>query len=217
MANCEAFENKIEKGKLTMSKMLGVALSEVRGLLGDLLEKLSGEGWEVWLAELKLFLRKEPCWVVVKTNPYFKVLAISTLKATTGERTLAQAINVFTGYLDSGFVKWRTDVDGQPTEEALFEVLELVKDGKFEQVFSWSLDELCWSQDQIITFVEEHGDLLHPKGYATFFLFKVSNEFFIANANRGDDGQLRVDVYRLSHGYVWFTELRYRFVVPQLS
>ena len=31
-------------------------------VLRDLLTKLSSEGWEVWFAELKKWLRREPCW-----------------------------------------------------------------------------------------------------------------------------------------------------------
>ena len=36
---------------------------EKLGILCDLAEKLSGESWREWLAELKKFLRKEQCWV----------------------------------------------------------------------------------------------------------------------------------------------------------
>lgn len=47
-----------------MSKaMLGVLpLSEIRGPVNDLIERLAGDEGRRWLEELKKFLRKEPCW-----------------------------------------------------------------------------------------------------------------------------------------------------------
>ena len=50
-----------------MSKnMLGVALRDVRGLLGDLMEKLCGESSEMWLYAFKRFLRREDPWDVIR-------------------------------------------------------------------------------------------------------------------------------------------------------
>jgi hypothetical protein len=203
-----------------MDAMLREALQDFLGLLKQLLTNLLGPNGEEWGDEFKKFLRKEPCWVGVKANPYLKSFATGTLEATTGERTLAQADNVFTCYLDPDFENWETYVKGEPTKDTPFEVLELVKDGKFEQVFgafAQSLDGLCWSQDQIISFVEKHADLLHPQGYPTFFLFKVGDKFFVAGVFRNDDGQLKARVDRLSRVYVCSAKDRHRFVVPQLT
>ena len=212
-----------------MVVMLGIALSEVRGLLNDLLEKLSGRDGEKWLTELKKFLRGESCWVS-KPNPYLRKITEGVLGATTGERTLAKAGELFSASLDSDFAYWGTDVVGPATEEAPFEVFEMVKDGTFEQVFgAFGVDrkKLCWSQDQITTFVEAHESLLHPDGWATFFLFSVKleegteneheEEFFVVDVCRRDVGQLRADAYRLSNDFVWLAESRNRFVVPQLA
>ncbi|MCX6712535.1 MAG: hypothetical protein NT041_02530 [Candidatus Vogelbacteria bacterium] len=134
---------------------------------------------------------------------------------------------LFRGFLDYNFVNWGTNVLGKATSEALFEVYELVKDGIFAQIFGAfgvTLDSLCWEQDQIISFVESHPELLHPKEWATFFLFKVKfdegkpeerEEFFVAYVHRGDAGQLRAHVRRLSDDRVWPADYRYRFVLPQ--
>jgi hypothetical protein len=43
--------------------MLSEALRAVRGPLDQLIANLGGEHGEEWLAELKKFLRKEPCWL----------------------------------------------------------------------------------------------------------------------------------------------------------
>jgi hypothetical protein len=88
------------------------------------------------------------------------------------------------------------------------------------------LNKLCWSQDQIITFVENHADKLHPQGWATFFLFKVKfdegtpqerEEFFVAYVHVDDRGQLKASVYRFSNDDVWRASRRRRLVVPQLA
>ena len=161
-------------------------------------------------------------------NPFVRSIATGKLVATAGKRTLAKMSKLFKGFLDHDFVNWDTDVPGEAKPETSFEVFELVKDGKFAEIFATfgvSLDKLCWSQDQIITFVENHADLLHPKGWATFFLFKVKfdegkengrEEFFVARVDRYGDGQLEAHVLQLSRDFVWYAEGRYRFVVPQL-
>lgn len=153
-----------------------------------------------------------------KENPYFRKIAEGKLPATEGKRTLAKMVELFEGFLDNNFVNWGTDVPGEAKSETPFEVFELVKNGTFAQVFGAfgaGLDRLCWSQDQIITFVENHVDLLHPEGWPIFFLFKVGEEFFVAHVFRIDDGQLKAYVYQLSCGRVWDAVNRIRFVIPQ--
>lgn len=196
-----------------MNTMLSKALREfTAGPLNQLIVNLGGQDGNQWEEELKRFLRKEPCWTT--RNLYLHSVATGKLAITPGLRTLAKAKSLFTGFLDDNFVNWGTDVSGEAKLETPFEVFELVKDGTFEQIFDANRDKLCWSQDQIITFVENHAGLLHPKGWATFFLFKVDEDFFVVLVNRYGDGQLEADAYRLSHDLVWNAEHRYRFVVP---
>lgn len=208
-----------EKGKLTMDSMLSKALREfLSGPLNQLIVNLGGEDGAVWEAELKKFNRKEPCWST--RNPYLRQIATGKLVVTAGKRTLSKAEELFPGWLDPDFTNWGTDVPGEAKPETPFEVYELVKDGTFAQVFGAfgvELDKLCWSQDQIMTFVENHANLLHPKGWATLFLFKAGEEFFVAHVYRSDGGQLKADVFRLSDGHVWGAGSRNRFVIPQLE
>ncbi|MFA5736649.1 MAG: hypothetical protein WCX70_00440 [Candidatus Paceibacterota bacterium] len=148
------------------------------------------------------------------SNPYLRKITIGVLGATTGAR-----------YLKLDF--WGTDVASPVTEEASFEVFEMIKDGTFEQIFGgFGVDDfkkLFWSQDQIITFFEANSDKLHPKGLATFFLFSVKlkkgtendEEFFVADVYRLGDARFRTHVYCLSDDNVWRAEDRNRFVVPQ--
>ncbi len=48
--------------ELTIMTDTRLALSEIRGLLNDLLERLSGDSCREWLSALKRFLRKENPW-----------------------------------------------------------------------------------------------------------------------------------------------------------
>ena len=137
---------------------------------------------------------------------------------TDGSRLIADADDVFPGYIDSDFVNYKTNIPGQPTKETPVQVFEMIKDGTFAQIFGGfgeNLDRLCLSQYQIIRFVKDYEKWLRADGYGTFFLFKVGNEFFVAYVHRYDGG-LEVDVRRLSLDYVWSAEFRLCIVVPQL-
>ena len=46
---------------LVVKKLVELSLN-ILGIIYDLLEKLTGEAGQEWLAELKKFLRKEKCW-----------------------------------------------------------------------------------------------------------------------------------------------------------
>ncbi|MEK7185703.1 MAG: hypothetical protein AAB726_03705 [Patescibacteria group bacterium] len=142
-----------------------------------------------------------------------------TLKPADGKRTIAKANKVF-GYIDSDLKGYGTDVPSEARGETEVVVHEILEDSTFEQMFgslSASLDNLCFTQDQIIGFVETHRKWLRTDGYATFFLFKVNGKFFVAYVDLLDDGRLKVDVYRFSDDDVWSAGYRPRVVVPQLT
>jgi len=136
-----------------------------------------------------------------------------------GARVIADASDVFTGYIDSDFRGYKADEIGVATPDTPVNVFELTKNGVFSNIFgSFSIDndKLCLTQDQIIGFVKKHRNWLREDGYATFFMFKSHNNFFVADVDFNSDGQLSVRVYRLENDFVWDAGLRYRFVVPQL-
>lgn len=143
-----------------------------------------------------------------------------TLKPTDGKRTIAKAKKVF-DYIDGDFVGYGTDVPGEARGETGVTVHEMIEDSTFEQMFGSlsapaGLDSLCLTQDQIIDFVENCRNWLCTDGYATFFLFKVGDKFFVADVGLGGDG-LRVHVDHFSYDGVWGGGLRHRMVVPQLT
>ncbi len=143
-----------------------------------------------------------------------------TLSPTDGNEIIAEAGDLFKGYLDSDFVNWNTNVKGNPTEAQNVQVHEMTKNGTFEQIYGGlgnDLNALCLSQAQIIQFVKKHRKWLREDGYSTFFLFKVGDEFFVAGVRVDSDGSLYAFVRRFSYDEVWFAEFCNRFVVPQLA
>ncbi len=141
------------------------------------------------------------------------------IAATGGKRTIAKAKKTFPGFIDSDFVNYGCDVVEESKPETSTEVYEMTDDGDFSKIFGGfgiNLDLLCFTQDQIIEFVETQPDWLRKDGYGTLFLFKVNGEFFVASV-RVDVGGLEVHARRFSRNCVWGGDYRHRVVVPQLA
>lgn len=212
------------KGILTMPSVLGTnVLAEVAGAITDFFEKLAGHDGTRWLTEFKRFLRKEPCWVVAELVASSVLRLISGGKqiiilATTGTKTIASATDVFTWGIDSDFKNWGLDVVEPAKPDTPVEVHEMIADGDFKTIFGSlgrNLDELCFTQEQIIVFVQNHKKWLRTDGCSTFFPFKVGNEFFVAYVYLFAGGRPRAYVNRFSSGFVWSGASRPRIVVPQ--
>lgn len=134
-----------------------------------------------------------------------------------GQETLANAKDVFKSYIDDGFKNWKINNKSVATEETPVEVRELVKDATFVQMFGslgTDLDKLCLTQHQIKMFCKKHSNWLRTDGYATFFLFKENNQFFVARVYV-ESGGLSVSVDHLGDDYVWNAECAHRVVFPQ--
>lgn len=136
-----------------------------------------------------------------------------------GTQTVAAAKETFKSGIDGDFKRWGTNKPGVSTERTVVEVHEMVKDATFAQMFGsvgTDLDKLCLTQHQIKLFCEVHKEWLRKDGYATFLLFKVEDQFFVAGVGVDSDG-LGIHVYGFEHGRVWRAEVRHRMVVPQLA
>lgn len=104
-----------------------------------------------------------------------------TISACKGKRTIARSDVVFTEYLDSAFQN--LGKRGKKTPATDTEVYEMVENATFAQMFtslSRDLNCLVFTQDQIVTFVEQYSNWLRAGGTGTFFLFKENEEFFVA-------------------------------------
>lgn len=156
---------------------------------------------------------------VGQNTSHLRFLESVTLAPTTGSTTLAEAEDVFTGYLDSDFRNWGTNKFGQDTVETTVDIHEMSKDGNYRTLFGSfgrDLHSLVMTQGQIKEFARTHRHLLRQDGYATFFLFEVKGELFVALVIVSGGG-LGVHVHRFGDGHVWIAVSLHRVVVPQLT
>lgn len=196
-----------------------VRLAQEMGVSEERLHVLGTSEGIPYLRTLVTALAEKP--MVLQTEYLRQLFAGETISvgATNGTMTIARAHDVFVSGIDSDFVAWGLDVSGQRTKATKAIVYEITKDGTFAEIFGSlerSLDSLCWTQSQIVDFVEA-WDRLREDGRTTFFLFKVGNKFFVAHVNVPSRGSLYVDVYRFSYGRVWSAVCHHRFAVPQLT
>ncbi len=136
-----------------------------------------------------------------------------------GSELLAEANNVF-AYIDPDFQNRGAGEPGPSTEQTKVCVYEMAKNATFVQMFdSLAPDtgKLCLTQAQIKQFVVQHRDRLQSDGFATFFLFKSHDHFFVADVSVRSGGGLRVYVRRFGHSRVWHAGSCPRVVVPQLA
>jgi hypothetical protein len=140
------------------------------------------------------------------------------LDALDGKETLATAKEIFPSSIDGNFKNWGTNKAGIATKKQAVDVHEKVLDGTFAQMFGSlgiDLDKLCLTQSQIKNFCKKHPNWLREDGYATFFLFKVEGQFFVARVYVDSSG-LYVCVDRFEYDGVWLAENFHRLVVPRL-
>ena len=83
--------------------------------------------------------------------------------------------------------------------------------------FEVEADRLSLTQAQIKQFVKRYPDWLKKGGNGTFFLFKVSSEFFVAAVYFFSDGRLGVRARRFSLDRIFLAKKRHRLVIPQLA
>lgn len=171
-----------------------------------------------YLKTLVTALAEKP--VALQTEYLRQLFASETISvgATDGTRTIAEAGDAFVSGIDPDFVSWGLDVPSRPTKVTEAIVCEMTNDGTFAEIFGslkCSLESLCWKQSQIVDFVKKYKDRLRGDGYATFFLFKGGDKFFVACVGAYSDGSLSVGVRCFSHALVWLAHYHHRFVVPQ--
>ena len=212
----------------TVVRLLVAIPTEWLGTIHDLLEKLSGESGKEWLAQLKLFLRKEACWATVVgageavISPILRLISggeILVIEACDGTEILADASDVFP-LIDSDFRNWGADEPGPATVDTKAAVYEMDKDAAFSQMFgslSGDVSKLCLTQAQIKGFVKKHRRWLRTDGLATFFLFQSRGHLFVAGVYVLAAGRLKADVLRFEYSRVWGAVNRHRVVVPQLA
>lgn len=157
-----------------------------------------------------------------KEDPILRLLSEDetiTIAPCDGSRCIGTQDAVF-GFIDPTYKGSDFNKRGQPTEAMKVDVHEMVKDATFAKMFGSlgapDLNKLCLSQDQVVEFCKNHSKWLRSDGYATFFLFKENENFFVARV-RVSSGGLRVGVDGLEDDGVWGAVCARRVVAPQLT
>lgn len=148
---------------------------------------------------------------------YLHYLESAIIAPTAGTAVLADAGDVFSGFLDSDLKNWNTNVTGTDTDETGADVYEMKQDGDYRTLFgSFGIDVslLCWQQGQIKEFCRTNRHMLRQGGYGTLFVFEANKKLFVASVFV-HDGELGLSVYRFEYGHVWRAGYRHRLVVPQ--
>ncbi|MCF7794873.1 hypothetical protein K9M50_00740 [Patescibacteria group bacterium] len=140
-----------------------------------------------------------------------------TIEETNGEKTISESKDVFKSWLDAYFEEWGLNKKQKETEETTVEVLEMVKDADYRTMFSSlseNIDKLCLTQHQIVNFCENHKNCLHPD-WATFFLFKENDNYYVANVFVNMGG-LSIFIDYLKNEGIWVASISHRVVVPAI-
>jgi hypothetical protein len=214
------------------NKTIGVDPDKAFGLLKDATAKVHvavKKGDNDFIVTLGTFLKMSPAKrnelfgsaaPLAKDNEILRLLSGDEsliIDECDGTETIAKAKAVFPSGIDGDFKNWGTDKPGTATEATAVDVHELIKNATFANMFTsfgTDLDKLCLTQSQIIQFCKKFPSWLRHDGYATFFLFKVEDQFFVALVGVSSVG-LYVLVHRFEDVDVWDAEDRRRLVVPQ--
>lgn len=140
--------------------------------------------------------------------------------ATDGIDTLASAHDVFS-YISPDLKNWGCDNVEQATPEVAVNVYEQIEDATYPKIFSsvGNLDRLVLTTPQIKDFIVNHAEdyLLNEEWTCFRFLFKVDNEFFVADVRVLSDGNRDLRITRFLDGSVRHAKYHHRIVVPQLA
>ncbi|MES2314776.1 MAG: hypothetical protein V4524_02475 [Patescibacteria group bacterium] len=141
--------------------------------------------------------------------------------ATNGTETLASASDVF-GYISPDFKNWGCDKAEQATPEVSVKIYEQTKDAEYPMIFGsidQNFDRLVLTTPQIKSFILNNAkDYLLEAEWTCFrFLFKTSDEFFVADVRVLSDGNRDIRVTRFLDGSVRHAKYHHRIVVPQLA
>jgi hypothetical protein len=142
--------------------------------------------------------------------------------AVDGMRTIRDAKDVF-DIIDTDFADCGTEPESGRNEMPV-EPKELVKDGTFEQMFtslSSDLNKICFVQDQIVSFCQEHPEKLRGDDYGTYFLLKTASGFSVVVVlayPKGSPGifyqKFSLRIFRRHLGEVVYSLSRPRVMVP---
>lgn len=153
------------------------------GLVCDLVEKLSSHRGGEWYEEMKLFLKREPCWVAAEEvedkEGYLSPLYSFKLRAVGGAVSDERVRKVFpVRYASGDPVKWGVVFDGVAHETEIA-IDKLVQKAKFSNFFGKNPEEIEKRRilgSQLLDICENHYDKLTGKKCANFFIVTVRDQ-----------------------------------------
>jgi len=156
----------------------------------------------------------------LKDKPILKLLSAGEkiiLEANDSKSKIYGNNKIF-NYISIDFEKPEFNKNSCATSETFVDIYEIIEDAKLAEIFTslnCDLDKLVMTQSQIVRFCEKHPTWLHQNGYATFFLIRENDEYFVVRVRMNAVG-LGVDVGRLGYVHVCYAEYRHRVVLPQI-
>jgi len=210
-------------------RMVVTMSSDTLGMVVDLLEKVNGNDKVSWVSELKMFLRKEPCWTngnvmqVAQPKPTPSILElVSTVvvPATTGKFVAKTAFVVNTkrnakvliSSVWDNFARWFLSGDGKtedPISEQTLRYHKLRKssgDGPIiEELGGEAKAETTLSEMFSLMEKQKHGEdgVLLNNGYANIFYIRDQNGVLRAVFVGWDDGGWGVDAVSVEDPDGW--------------
>lgn len=200
-----------------MKQILRFTIEEAKNELKAVFQKDSRFEVEIQISEITDLVKTSVSQDVVSkidTNILSIVKNGLIIPKTDGKQIIYQAKKTFKSYIDQDFKNWELGVKQKPTKEIKVNVFEAIRSFKFTDIFT-NPEKQAITQSQIIKFCEKHTTDLRQDGFATFFLTKVGDQYFVVNVRVDSDG-LDVYVSRLEYDFVWDGEYRLRVVSPQL-
>ncbi len=152
-----------------------------------------------------------------RKTSHLRLIAETTISATKAGKGINQGNKHPFDWIDSDFDNLDAQTVSKDTEEAKAFVYEQIQNGTYAQIFgsfNTNFDLLSFeTHEQIKEFVATHPELLHPKGYATNFLYKnKSGKRFVAYVQHLSLNELHVLVSEFSYG-LWDADDACRFVI----
>lgn len=149
---------------------------------------------------------------------HLRLIGETTISATKAGLGMKQKNQTLFYSVDGDFDNWDAQTVSRDTKEAKSLVYDQMQDGTYADIFgsfNKNLDVLEFeTHEQIKDFVKNSPELLHPKGYATHFLYKSkSGKRFVARVYRLSGGDLYVCVYEFSDDGMWDADDALRFVI----
>ncbi len=121
-----------------------------------------------------------------------------SIRACDGSKTIADSKGIFK-YIHSHFKEYDANRPGKLTKETDIEMYELCSPASIPHMFNTvnkNPELLCFTQHQILDFIEQNEDQPRKGGYGTFFLYNSGLNIFAANIRFDDkDSQLEAFIY----------------------